>query len=128
MKLTRIFTGADNRSHFEDLDISLQVSLEGRQQSTDAVPAIGGGFTLREGASPRDLHNAPRRQFVAVLSGALEVVCGDGASRRFGAGDVFFADDLSGEGHKTRDAESPVRLFFLYIPADFDASTWRPRG
>jgi hypothetical protein len=128
MKLTRIYTGDDNRSHFEDLDIPLQVSLEGRQQSTDAVPAIGGGFTLRAPVPPRDFHNAPRRQFVAVLAGALEVECGDGASRRFGAGDVFFADDLGGEGHKTRDAESPVRLFFLYIPADFDPSAWRPRG
>ena len=39
MKLTRIFTGEDNRSHFEDLEIPLAQAPYGRM--SELVPAIG---------------------------------------------------------------------------------------
>jgi hypothetical protein len=49
----------------------------------------------------------------------------DGSKRRFGAGDCFLADDLSGQGHKTVDVEGPVRLLYVQLPADIDATRWR---
>ena len=48
-----------------------------------------------------DWHPAPRRQYVILLSGQLEIGLGDGTKRVFGAGDVLLADDLPGRGHTT---------------------------
>jgi hypothetical protein len=49
-----------------------------------------------------DWHPAPRRQFVLILSGAMELTVGDGETRRFGPGNVVFVEDTTGQGHQTR--------------------------
>lgn len=48
-----------------------------------------------------DGHPAPRRQFVLVSAGEVEVTVSDGEVRRFGPGSVFLDDD-TGKGHRTR--------------------------
>jgi hypothetical protein len=55
-----------------------------------------------------------------VLSGVLEIEIGDGSRGRFGPGETFIADDLSGRGHLTRDLEGPVRLLYIHLPDDLD--------
>jgi hypothetical protein len=55
----------------------------------------------------RDWHIAPRRQYIFVLSGAMEMGIGDGTTRRFGPGDVVVADDLTGQGRTTRSVGVP---------------------
>ena len=122
MKLPRIYTGEDDRSHFEELD--LPMTAERRATSewlSGALLAFGESPAL----PPQDWHHAPRRQIVAVLSGALEIEVGDGSKRRFGVGDCFLADDLSGQGHRTVDVEGPVRLLYVELPADLDPAQWR---
>jgi uncharacterized cupin superfamily protein len=57
-----------------------------------------------------DWHNAPRRQYVIMLSGQMEIQVGDGTVKRFGAGDVLLAEDLTGRGHTTRVAGDAPRL------------------
>ena len=47
-------------------------------------------------------HAAPRKQFVFVLSGRIEVEVGDGEKREFGPGDVILALDTAGRGHISR--------------------------
>ena len=49
-----------------------------------------------------DWHPAPTKQFVIVLSGAMEVESGDAEKRQFQAGDVLLVEDTTGQGHKTR--------------------------
>ena len=49
-----------------------------------------------------DWHPAPRRQFVIILSGQLEIGLGDGSKHIFGAGDARLVEDTTGEGHTTR--------------------------
>ena len=50
-----------------------------------------------------DWHNAPRRQYAIFLSGGqMEVVIGDGTTRRFGPGDAVLFEDLTGQGHTSR--------------------------
>ncbi len=124
MKLARIYTGEDNRSHFEDLDLPGEVSAESGRTISAALAATGAAFGESPQQAPRGLHNAPRRQVVAVLSGGLEIECGDGSRRRFGSGDAFLADDLSGEGHKTRSLGA-LRLLYVFVADDFDPAPWR---
>jgi hypothetical protein len=49
-----------------------------------------------------DWHPAPRRQFVIILSGQLEIGCGDGSTQVFGPGDARLVEDTTGKGHTTR--------------------------
>lgn len=51
-----------------------------------------------------DWHNAPRRQYVILLSGQMEIGLNDGTRRQFGPGDAVLASDLTGSGHTTRSA------------------------
>ena len=54
-----------------------------------------------------DWHTAPRRQYIFILAGQMEIGIGDGTTRRFGPGDVVLADDLTGQGHTTRSLGVP---------------------
>ena len=122
MKLPRIYTGDDNRSHFEELELPMLTDRRATSEWLgDASMAFGESLALE----PQDWHHAPRRQLVAVLSGALEIEVGDGSKRRFGMGDFFLADDLSGQGHRTQDVEGPIRLLYIHLPADLNPAKWR---
>ena len=123
MKVTRVFTGPDNESHFEDLDIPL---IPGRYGSVSAlVPGTGVMFRETPVGAALDFHTAPQRQFVITLAGLAEVECADGSKRRFGAGDILLADDTSGHGHITREIEGPRRSIFLPLADGFDPTPYR---
>lgn len=53
----------------------------------------------------RGWHNEPRRQYLIILSGQMEVTVGDGTTRVLNVGDVMLAEDLTGRGHKIRSGE-----------------------
>ena len=55
-------------------------------------------------------HTAPRRQWCITLSGSVEIGIGDGTVKTFGPGDVFLAEDTTGQGH-TAKPENWVRAF-----------------
>lgn len=94
MQFVRLFTGDDGRSHFEDLDTGAQGGY-----FFETLPATG--LVLKNDPATRlgGFHNAPRRQYCITLSGSAEIRVGGGASRTFVAGDVFLAEDVTGEGH-----------------------------
>jgi hypothetical protein len=123
MKVTRIYTGEDNRSHFEELEIPLAPSLHGSESVL--VPSLGMVFRENRIGESLDFHTAPRRQFVITIHGVGEIECGDGSRRRFGPGDIMLADDTTGQGHITREIEGPRRIIFIPLPADFDVCLWR---
>ena len=105
MRVTRIYTGDDGRSHFEDIDVA--TGAGGTQRSPD-FPATAVGLRESDGARDLDFHHAPRRQLVVVLAGRLEIEVGDGTKREFGPGEMFLADDTSGQGHILRDIGGPA--------------------
>ena len=50
-----------------------------------------------------ELHPPPRRQWVIILRGAMEISTENGERRRFQPGDCLLAEDLDGSGHRTDD-------------------------
>jgi len=124
LKITHIFVGDDGESHFEDLDMPEDTTQ--RRATTDSIDAERAAFGLSPALGTQDWHHAPRRQLVAVLSGALEIEVAGGEMRRFGPGDCFIADDLAGHGHRTTDTEGPMRLLYVHIPDSADFAAWRP--
>lgn len=100
MKVVRLYTGADNESHFEDLEIEL--NLRGHMQVSELQPVDGILFRRVPITHRSNYHPAPRRQYVVTLAGQVEIEIGDGTVRRFGPGDVMLAEDTTGRGHITR--------------------------
>ena len=109
MKVTRLYTGSDGESHFEDIDIPLEDTgrVERRSELRKAT-----GILFRETGGDYDLdwHNAPRRQFVITLEGQVEIIVGDGSKRLFGPGDIFLAEDTTGRGHISRAVNDQTRI------------------
>jgi len=100
--IVRLYTGSDGQPHFEDLYIPAA-------DIQNVAMQAGANIVFRRFPADyfSDWHIAPRRQYIFVLSGAMEIGIGDGTTRRFGPGDVVWADDLTGKGHTTRSVGVP---------------------
>ncbi len=116
MKYTRIYTGDDGQSHFEDLEFEL--SDRGPAGSFSALwQGPGAIFREVEGDYNYDFHNAPRRQFVVNLTGSVDIEVGDGTVRRMEAGSILLAEDLTGQGHISRAVNNEPRTC-IFIPLE----------
>jgi hypothetical protein len=107
MRIVRLYTGDDAESHFEEIEIKLDLIR----------PATGIYFRRAAIDQVQDWHPAPRRQYVITLSGEAEIEIGDGTVRRFGPGDVMLAEDTTGRGHVTRVVGDEPRLY-VSVPID----------
>ncbi len=122
MQITRIYTGPDQQSHFEELEIPLG---DGPTQRSEDFPAVAVGIRGSDGTREIDFHPAPRRQLVVTLAGRVELETGDGTKREFGPGDIFLADDTSGQGHILRDIGGEHRGIVVPLGPDFDLEALR---
>jgi hypothetical protein len=120
MKIIHLYTGDDGQSHFADLECAEGGDRYGIELGSGvrgvAFHDIPPGFS-------NDYHNAPRRQIVLQLTGQGEYICGDGTSRILGPGDILLADDLTGQGHRSREVSAPRRQALIYLDPDFDLSS-----
>lgn len=116
MRLVRMFTSPDGQSQFEDVEFPAEQGVNGEQ-----VPLLraAGPVTWKHVAPrpPGGWHTAPRRQYVVVLCGQMEVEVAGGETRRFGPGDLPLTEDLNGEGHITRTVGDQPRVL-LNIPLE----------
>ena len=106
MEFCRLYTGNDGKSHFEELD-----QAEGSEHFL--APLTVKTLVFKNDKNRDDLlgwHTAPRRQWCITLSGSVEIGIGDGAVKTFGPGDVFLAEDVTGQGH-TAKPQNWVRAF-----------------
>lgn len=98
MKITKLFTGADGKSHFEDIDCGHETQQPLGWYSKK-FPASGIMFRDFEPGLTYEMHNAPQPQYIIYLEGEVEVVTSGGEKRIFKPGEVLFATDTTGEGH-----------------------------
>src|SRR2546423_1719924 len=85
----RLYTGGDGQSHVEKIDYEKQPDW------TKGIPATQITFSNWPVGKFMDWHPAPRRQFVIILSGQLEIGCGDGSKHVFGPGDARLVEDTT---------------------------------
>jgi len=115
MRYTRLYTGADGESHFEDVEIPLG-ETGGFSLSSSFEKATGIIFRETSGDYYIDWHNAPRRQYIVTLEGQVEIEASDGTVRRFGPGDIMLADDTTGRGHISRAVDNqPRKSIFIAL-------------
>lgn len=95
MGIYRLYTGDDGQSHIEAQHLSSRLALT-TPQATQPI-----FFRERPGGLFSNWHNAPRRQYLIILSGKVAIGLGDGSKHRFGAGTALLAEDTTGQGHTT---------------------------
>ena len=91
----RLYTGSDGQSHVES------INLPTTPQWTKGLATTQISFREDPVGRYLDWHPAPRRQFVIILSGQLEIGLGDGSKHIFGPGDARLVEDTTGKGHTT---------------------------
>jgi hypothetical protein len=125
MLITRIYTGDDGRSHFEDATLPDE---EVRPGVRETAWVEGSRVSLRLIATEREQprHVAPRRQLAVIVAGELEVECTPGTTRRFPAGSVVLIEDVHGEGHVTRVIAAPCTFVQVALPDPGTADTSSP--
>ena len=96
MNTFRLYTGSDGQSHIEPVDLARAAAW------TKGIATTQIAFRESPVGNFIDWHPAPRRQFVIILSGQLEIGLGDGSKHLFGAGDARLVEDTTGKGHTTR--------------------------
>ena len=114
LKYTHMYSGEDGLTHFKDVELEGKTGELSFAVSSDTFPATGAFFRETAGQYDTTWHVTPRKMFVVVLEGGLEIFASDGTSRVFRAGDIFLQDDLTGKGHYTKPLDAkPRRTFFV---------------
>lgn len=116
MRIVRTYADGAGVSHFGELDLELRdAGAIGRL--SEPIPASAVIFRENEPGYDYDWHVAPRRQFIVLLDGEIEIEVGDGERRRFRGGEVLFAEDTFGAGHRTRSmTPDNRRSLFVALP------------
>jgi hypothetical protein len=109
MKITRLYTGKDQKSHFEEIE--LKFGGDQKILTTESRPATMAVFRCVPPGTVLDLHPAPRRQYLITMAGSWEIEAGNGVKKIFKAGDVMLADDTTGEGHRSRVLGNEAHIF-----------------
>jgi hypothetical protein len=108
MKVTRLYTGPDNETHFEIIDYELfDNGAIGRLSNKIRVKELI--FRETDGDYNYDYHPAPQKQFIILLDGEIEIETGLGEKRNFKAGDILLVEDINGRGHKTKSIDGKLR-------------------
>ena len=79
--IVRIYTGQDGQTHFEDLPLPAE-------ESHNVAVQAGANLVFRcfPADYSSDWHTAPRRQYIFILEGQMEIGIGDGSTRRLDRG------------------------------------------
>ncbi len=124
MKYTRIYTGNDGQSHFEDVELPMKGYVSARDPSlkesmkvSDIIKATGIFFNENVSGIDWGWHTAPQRQFVILLEGKADITTSQGIKRRLSAGDILLAEDTSGKGHLSKAVGRKITKI-VYVPLE----------
>ncbi len=82
-----------------------------------ALPSAAGMAFVRSATIGGTWHPAPRKQWVVMVRGVIEVAVTDGTRRRFGPGDLLLVTDTTGRGHHTAGiGEGPFEALYIPVP------------
>jgi hypothetical protein len=117
MRYTRVFTGPDGETHFEDRETAGETA---RAAESDLVGTVSEMFPVTgvyfrevlEESSPVP-HNAPFPLFIIGLRGTFSVEVSDGDIREFPPGSVILVEDTTGKGHTTRRVGNELRATLM---------------
>jgi hypothetical protein len=113
---------ADGETHLSVLEFPVKETYAGTVRALNDIPVTTMGFGEFVGRKPdAGMHNAPRRQFLVILQGELELETSLGEQQRLKPGDVLLADDIGAKGHHSRDVGGdPLSMLAIGIDSGWD--------
>ncbi len=116
MNIARIWADQAGESHYQDVDIPF-TSSNALGKMADPLPVTSMILRENEPGYDYDWHVAPRRQYIVMLEGYVEIQASDGETRTFGPGEIVLVEDTNGKGHKSRSPDGkPRKSIFLPLP------------
>ena len=106
MGIFRMYTGPGGQSIIEELGHADPI-LETMKTCT------GCALQINDQSEFGDFHTAPRRRWMTMLKGQIDIQLADGSVHSFGPNDLRLWEDITGEGHKTR---FPVPSISISMP------------
>jgi hypothetical protein len=109
MRYVKVTGDGSGGSRFEDVDVPQTAAPFAENVPPLLVSAPIKATAVVFVTEPDDIreiepqwHPAPRKQFIVVLEGELEIETTNGEHRSFVSGTFFLAEDVEGRGHITR--------------------------
>lgn len=122
LSYARLYSGPDGESHFEDVQVELEVAMQVSELSR-TIPVTGMNLRRNRLEYNLDFHPAPRRQFIVNLTGTVEIEASDGEVRRFGPGSILLVEDVTGKGHRSRSVGNEERIsIFVHLPEESEGA------
>jgi hypothetical protein len=105
IKYTKLGVDQSGETFFIDEDVDLNtwpsgLAMVSLEEQSDSIRF----FRAKPGWQMLELHYAPRRQYLLVLQGVLEIHTSTGHLRKFSPGSILLVEDTYGKGHGTRNA------------------------
>ena len=114
--VTRLFTGPDNQTHAEEMELKF---AEGSGiQAASLLPVKAAELHRNVPGGVSDWHRAPRRQYVITLSGHGEPEVSGGKTIPVGPGHIELVEDTTGKGHITRVTGNEERVTLQVVLTD----------
>jgi len=114
--IVRLYADENGDSRFEDFAIELNDAGPIGMLSAD-LPVQSIVFREVEPSYDYNFHTAPRKQYIILIDGSIEIETSLGEKRQFRGGDVLLLEDTTGKGHKTRNLEHiRRRSIFITLP------------
>ena len=123
MQLTRMYQGDDGNSHFEEIELPLK-SIDVIGDLSRRLFPTPVFFRVTQPGWFYDWHNAEGKTMIIVIEGKVQTEVTSGEVRSFGPGEICYAEDTEGPGHKTTDLEGPRLSLMVMLPDDFDVHRW----
>ena len=114
-EIVRLYTDHDGESHFEDIDVTLEVVDFAPPAAPLHLAALFDATSCSLVGAAADWggdvpHPSPLRQLFALLAGTMDVTASDGETRRFSQGSLLLFEDTTGDGHTTKIIEDAMLL------------------
>jgi quercetin dioxygenase-like cupin family protein len=127
IRCVHLWTGDDQKSHFEEGHINLDAGQRGDLLS-GKLATTSVSFQETESGGAFSWHTAPPRQLVITLSGTLDFQTREGGHFLLRPGDILFAEDTAGSGHSWKlTDDQPWRRAYVVLGRDV-AVPFQPRS
>jgi quercetin dioxygenase-like cupin family protein len=114
--MTRLFTGPDNQTHAEEVE--MKWTPGNPTELFKLLQVTSAELHRTPGGNVDDWHRAPRRQYVITLSGHAELEVAGGKKITVGPGNVDLVEDTTGKGHVTKVVGTDDRITLQLPLAD----------
>lgn len=113
----RIYADDQGGSHFDTVSVRQSLAAGAPPAAPFYVsgdsPASKYRFYTFQPGWVGDWHPCPARQFLSLMTGAVEMETTDGTVRQLGPGDLVLLEDTTGKGDVTRNIADGYTMFFV---------------